>query len=273
LAAAGQLRGILSPHIDLWRGGPAFAWAYRRLVEESDADLFIILGTAHQWMNNLFSASKKHFETPLGVVQTDKQFVGRLGQRLAAQSGGKQLNLFADELAHRPEHSIEFQVVFLQHLLGEHREFKIVPILVGSFHEFIRQRQQPAEAASVRAFTAALQASAADHAGKVCFISSGDLAHIGRRFGDKPRLTQAALERQKNDDQKLLATVAQVDAAGFFNHVAAQQDRSRICGLSPTYAMLAAMQPERGEVLAYGQAVEPDGSSCVSFGSVAFYGN
>jgi hypothetical protein len=37
--------------------------------------------------------------------------------------------------------------------------------------------------------------------------------------------------------------------------------------------MLAAMQPERGEVLAYGQAVEPDGSSCVSFGSVAFYGN
>ncbi len=267
----GPLQGILSPHIDLQRGGPAFAWAYRRLVEESDADLFVIFGTAHQWMRNLFSVSKKHFETPLGVVQTDKQFVGRLGQKLAAQPGGKELNLFADELAHRPEHSIEFQVIFLQHLLGEHREFKVVPILVGSFHEFIRQGCQPAESPKMRAFTAALQACVADYAGKVCFISSGDLAHIGQRFGDEKRLTPAALERQSQDDQQLLATAGRVDAAGFFEHVAARQDRSRICGLSPTYAMLEAMRPRRGEVLTYGQAVEPDGTSCVSFGSVAFY--
>jgi AmmeMemoRadiSam system protein B len=268
----GRLQGILSPHIDLRRGGPAFAWAYRRLVEESDADLFVIFGTAHQWMGNLFSASKKHFDTPLGVVQTDKKFVGRLGQKLSAQPGGKELNLFADELAHRPEHSLEFQVVFLQHLLGEHRQFKVVPILVGSFHEFIRQGRQPAESPKVQAFTAALQACVADHAGKVCFISSGDLAHIGQRFGDERRLTPAALERQSQDDRQLLATAGRVDAAGFFQHVADQQDRSRICGLSPTYAMLAAMRPRRGEVLTYGQAVEPDGTSCVSFGSVAFYG-
>ena len=134
------LRGVLSPHIDLRRGGPAFAWAYRQIVEQSDADLFVIFGTAHQWMRNLFSVSRKHFETPLGVVQTDKQFVGRLGQKLAAHPDGAGLNLFADELAHRPEHSIEFQVIFLQHLLAEHREFKIVPILVGSFHEFVRDR-------------------------------------------------------------------------------------------------------------------------------------
>lgn len=266
------LQGILSPHIDLHRGGPAFAWAYRRLVEESEADLFVIFGTAHQWMRNLFSVSKKHFETPLGVVETDKQFVGRLGQKLAAQPGRKELNLFADELAHRPEHSIEFQVVFLQHLLAEHRQFKVVPILVGSFHEFIEAGQQPIDAPEVRAFLAALQATVREHAGKVCYISGGDLAHIGRRFGDTQRLTPAMLEEQSQDDQALLAAACRADVEGFFQHVANQQDRRRICGLSPTYAMLQAMRPERGELLTYGQAVEPDGSSCVSFGSVAFYG-
>lgn len=266
------LQGILSPHIDLHRGGPAFAWAYRRLVEESDADLFIIFGTAHQWMRNLFSVSKKHFETPLGVVETDKQFVGRLGQLLAAQPGGKELNLFADELAHRPEHSIEFQVVFLQHLLAEHRQFKVVPILVGSFHQFIEDGRQPIDAPEVRAFVTALRTAASGHPGKVCYISGGDLAHIGRRFGDEQRLTRPILEAQSQDDQALLAAACRADAAGFFQHVASQQDRSRICGLSPTYAMLHAMQPQRGELLTYGQAIEPDGSSCVSFGSVAFYG-
>jgi hypothetical protein len=265
------LRGILSPHIDFRRGGPAFAWAYRRLAEESDADLFVIFGTAHQWIRNLFSVSKKHFDTPLGVVQTDKKFVGLLGQKLAAQPGGKELNLFADELAHRPEHSIEFQVIFLQHLLGEHREFKVVPILVGSFHEYIRQGRQPAETPQVRAFTAALQACVAEYPGKVCYISSGDLAHIGQRFGDEKRLTPAVLERQKKFDQKLLETAGRADGAEFFRQVAEEEDRSRICGLSPTYAMLEAMKPKRGEVLTYGQAVEPDGTSCVSFGSVAFY--
>lgn len=263
---------MLSPHIDLHRGGPAFAWAYRKVVEESDADLFIIIGTAHQWMRNLFSVSKKHFDTPLGVVQTDKQFVGRLGQKLAAQPGGRELNLFADELAHRPEHSIEFQTIFLQHLLGEDREFKIVPILVGSFHEFVRSRQSPSSAATVQAFVAALRATVAEYKGKVCFISSGDLAHIGPRFGDRHRLDQNRLEGQAASDRQLLAAACRADSAAFFDHVAAEQDANRICGLSPTYTMLEVMRPERGEFLTYGQATDHSRSSCVSFGSLAFYG-
>jgi hypothetical protein len=44
-----RLRGIVSPHIDFARGGPVYTWAYKRLVEDSDADTFIILGVAHQY--------------------------------------------------------------------------------------------------------------------------------------------------------------------------------------------------------------------------------
>ncbi len=267
------LAGVLSPHIDLHRGGTAFAWAYKRVVEESDADLFIIFGTAHSWTRHLFSITRKHFDTPLGTVETDRLFIQNLASRLKATPGGAELDLFASELAHRQEHSIEFQVLFLQYLLGGKRPFKVVPILTGSFHEFVASGKQPSEAAEVRAFVSALRATAAEHKGRICYISGGDLAHIGQRFGDRQLLDEARLKAQTDSDLRLLEAACRADAADFFNHVASVKDQNRICGLSPTYTMLEVMRPRRGELLRYGQAVDPEGTSCVSFGSLAFYGD
>jgi AmmeMemoRadiSam system protein B len=268
---ASGLIGVLSPHIDLHRGGPTFAWAYKRLFEESDADLFVIFGTAHNPMSQLFSVTRKHFETPLGTVETDKQFAARLTANLSATPGGRDINLAANELAHRHEHSIEFQTIFLQYLLSGRRPFKIVPVLVGSLHEYVLAGQSPAEAPEMKAFVAAMRRTAASHAGKVCYISSGDLAHIGQRFGDKAFLDTKRLQLQATDDQALLASACRADAEGFFQHIARQRDANRVCGLAPTYTMLEVMQPGRGELLKYDQAVELDGTSCVSFGSLAFY--
>ena len=265
------LRGVISPHIDLHRGGPAFAWAYKQLIEHSDADLFVLFGTAHNPMRNLFALTKKSFATPLGVVETDKKFVARLAARFAAQPGCKDINLYADELAHRHEHSLEFQVVFLQYLLGSSRPFKIVPVLTGSFHEFVAAGRSPSTSQEVIAFVAAMRETVAEHQGKVAYVSGSDLAHIGQRFGDRAFLDPARLKEQAEDDQRLLAAACRADAEAFFNHVASQQDRNRICGLSPTYTMLQVMQPKRGELLRYDQAVELDGTSCVSFASAAFY--
>ena len=264
---------MLSPHIDLHRGGTAFAWAYKRVVEESDADLFVIFGTAHSWTRHLFSVTRKHFDTPLGTVETDRPFIQRLAARLKATPGGAELDLFASELAHRQEHSIEFQVLFLQYLLGSKRPFKVVPILTGSFHEFVAAGRQPSESAEVRAFVAAMRATVAEHTGRICYISGGDLAHIGQRFGDRHLLDEARLRAQAESDRQLLDSACRADAAGFFEHVASVKDQNRICGLSPTYTMLEVMRPERGELLKYAQAVEQDRTSCVSFGSLAFYGD
>ena len=122
--AAPALRGVLSPHIDFQRGGAVYTWAYRELIEKSNADTFVILGVAHQYCRRRFALTFKDFETPLGVVPTDRAYVDRI-----ASLAGR--DLFDDELCHRTEHSIEFQVVFLQYVLGGRRDFSIVPILVG----------------------------------------------------------------------------------------------------------------------------------------------
>ena len=172
---ADSLRGVVCPHIDFQRGGPVYTWAYKDLVERSDAEVFVILGVAHQYCANRFALTRKHFDTPLGLVKTDRRYV----DRLAAHAGA---HLFDDELAHRTEHSIEFQAVFLQYLLGGRRDFTIVPILVGSFHDLMGEGADPIESDEVRRFVEALRdGRGGDRARKVPCIT---IALCERGFRD-----------------------------------------------------------------------------------------
>src|SRR5262249_27912016 len=171
----GALRGAVAPHIDFPRGGWCFAWAYKELAERCDADLFIIFGTAHGMMRNLFALTRKDYDTPLGPLETDQEFIRTLEQ---AYSGP--FDLFEDEFEHRSEHSIEFQAIFLQYLFSDKRKIKAVPILCGSLHEFVQGGTSPNQDVRFRAFTDALKAAiqAAEARGqKVFFLSGADLAH------------------------------------------------------------------------------------------------
>ncbi len=266
--ASPRLCGVMSPHIDFHRGGPAFAWAYDRVVTESRAKLFVILGTAHTPLQGFFSISSKDYDTPLGTVETDRNFIDALALRLGDSFDGA----FHDELPHRQEHSIEFQTLMLQFSLGGRREFRVVPILVGSFHPFVEHGQLPNESPSISEFIAGLRETIRSCGEEVCVVAGVDMAHIGQQFGDEDLLDQQRLTAQWSDDQQLLAKACAGDAEGWFKHVADQEDANRICGLAPMYMMLKAIEPERGELLKYDQAVAADGTSCVSFAAAAFYG-
>jgi AmmeMemoRadiSam system protein B len=265
-----ELQGLISPHIDPYRGGTAYAWAYKQVAEHCQADLFVIFGTAHAGLSQWFSVCRKDFETPLGIVPTDRSYIASIERHLGSSVAGQQVELFGDEIAHRVEHSIEFQAVFLRYVLGD-RPFAIVPILVGSFYEFITDGEQPDGAPEVQAFVAALRAAEADRPGRVCYISGADMAHLGQRFGDEDLLGRKRLREQQQDDLRLLKHASAGDARAWFDHVARLGDANRICGLSPTYVLLETIRPSRGELLRYDQAVEPDGTSCVSFASMAFW--
>jgi AmmeMemoRadiSam system protein B len=242
------------------------------LVSESDAELFIILGTAHKPLDGLYSVSQKDFDTPLGPVPTDRKFVDALSQRVASRANATEASrIFRDELPHRSEHSIEFQALMLQYVLGGRRDYQIVPILVGSFHPFVLHSRTPDQSPAVADFVTSLQETVAASGKRACYVAGVDMAHIGRQFGDAELLDEPRLKRQWADDQQLLSRACAGDSAGWFDHVSSSEDRHRICGLAPMYTMLEAMRPERGELLKYDQAVAEDGTSCVSFASVAFY--
>src|SRR6266849_3712613 len=135
-AAAPQTRAVIAPHIDFHRGGSTYAWAYREVLERSDADLYVVLGTCHAGMPDPFAVTLKPYDTPLGPVPVDREFYDALSRR-AGQ------DLLASEPAHRAEHSIEFQAVMLQHIVGRRRPFAILPVLASYLHESLLSGGDP----------------------------------------------------------------------------------------------------------------------------------
>lgn len=258
-----RLRAILSPHIDFHRGGPVYTWAYKNLVEQSDADLFVILGVAHQPCKRRFVLTRKDFETPLGVVATDQDYVDRLVEAVGPR-------FFDDELSHGGEHSIEFQTVFLKHAMGD-RPFTIAPILVGSFHDLMAKGADPMTDPEVSRFVGALRRAERESGRRVAYIGGVDLCHVGPEFGDPKPVDDALLSRIRSFDHDLLSRAEAADPAGWFRTVAEVGDRWRVCGLAATYTMLQTIGPCRGELLKYDQAVDNRGNCCVSFASMAFH--
>ena len=264
-------KAIVAPHIDFHRGGPAYAWAYKALAESEGADLYILLGTSHCGGENPFILTLKDFKTPLGTVQTDKEFVQGLQTRC-------QEDLFADEYLHRGEHSLEFQVVFLKYiaqrraaLTGEsEKPFKIVPILVSSFHSLVLSQMLPEKSSPVEKFLSALRGLVEKEQRPMCFVAGVDLAHVGRQFGDREPITGEFLQWVEAEDQRLIDRLAALDAPGFFNEVAKDQDKRRICGFAPLYSLIHLLGGNRGTNLKYSQAFTPETGSAVTFTSMVF---
>ena len=255
------VRGVIAPHIDFHRGGPAYAWAYRDVAERCDADLFVVFGTCHAGLREPFALTRKDYETPLGAAATDRDFVDALARRARH-------DCFASELGHRNEHSIEFQAVFLRYLFGGRRDFTIVPILASFAQEALARGKRPEDDRRVACFLDAVAETAAAQRRRVAFVAGADLAHVGPRFGDPAPVSPDELARIEREDRAMLEPVARGDAAGFFTSIEADGDRRRICGLSPIYALLRCLGGTSGALRHYGQW--PDPQAVVTHASVVF---
>jgi AmmeMemoRadiSam system protein B len=263
-APDGRLRAALVPHIDYARGGATFAWGFKEVFERTAASLFVIIGTSH-YSAHRYTLTCKDFKTPLGIVPTDQQYI----DRLVAHYGD---GLFDDEISHLPEHSIELEVVFLQYLYENRRPIRIVPLVVGSFQDSVLTESLPVFRPDVARMIEALRCVEAETPEPICYIISGDLAHIGPKFEDPEPVSEPQLAHSQRQDRLLMQQAEAADPAGYFQVIAEEQDRRRICGLPPTYTLLEAIRPKRGKLLHYDQYVEPRGYESVSFASVAFYG-
>jgi AmmeMemoRadiSam system protein B len=258
-----RLRAALVPHIDYARGGGTYARIFKEVFAHTPAALFVIVGTSHH-SRHRFTLTRKHFRTPLGVVPADEGYI----DRLVARYGD---GLFDDEVSHLPEHAIELEVVFLQYLYAGRRPIRIVPLLVGPFQDCVEAGKEPAACDDVGRMVEALRALERDTAEPICYLISGDLAHLGPKFGDPGLVAEPQMVVSRAQDQTLLDRAAAVDPSGYFRVIAEEGDARRICGLPPTYTVLQAVRPGSGQLLHYDQYVHPQGRESVSFAGMAFY--
>lgn len=263
----GRLRGLVAPHIDIRFSGQEYALAYAALRGRPVPPRVVILGTAHQSPENLFVLTRKAYGTPLGPIPVDDAYVDFIEHRLGR-------SLYADEWAHRTEHSIEFQAVFLRYVFPTDPGLRIVPILCSSFQTWVHNGHLPGDDARIRAFLDALREADAE-LGPSVYIAGADLAHVGPKFGDRGAVDAQRLALLETQDRRMLASVENVDADGFFRNIQEEGDRRRICGLSPIYSLLKVLGGGEGahkaKLLKYGQAPEPATGSVVTFASAAIY--
>lgn len=261
--------GLVAPHIDFPRGGPAYAWAYQALSERTPPDAIVALGVAHVSPDSPWTFTPKKYETPFGAMEVDDELYGALASKVWYEPR-------ADEWVHKNEHSLEFQAVWLRYLWRE-KTPPWVPILVSSFERFSPDEAPskiPTIEKALKDFGAVLQAY--QSRGKRVMVLCGiDLAHVGPRFGDEDPITPEMEDKIEGEDRASLVDAMALDADAFYRSVVAGDHWRRVCGLSSLYTGLrlikdlqgSAAQP--GRLLTYGQAPDPAGG-LVSFASALF---
>lgn len=252
-----SVRGLISPHIDVQRGGLVYAQAWPQAAEAiREAEIAIILGTDHADGEGELTLTRQHYATPWGVLPTAQAVVEAISQAIGPEAA------FRDELHHRSEHSIELAAVWLHYYLRD-GGCEVVPILCSSFDPFVAGESGPAQSTQISAAIEALREVIDSR--RTLVIASADLAHVGPAFGDPTPVDLAGRARLRAADERLIAAIGAGDAEGFFQEVKQEGDRWRICGLPPIYLALRLLEDTKGELAGYAQCpADQKGTSLVS---------
>jgi AmmeMemoRadiSam system protein B len=260
------LFGVAAPHVSPFGGVASYSAAYRQLGPDLKEKTFVVLGTSHYGLPERFGLTRKTYRTPLGLAQVDVPLVDRLARKAPNA-------VILEDYCHAVEHSIEFQVVFLQHAVAP--DIRILPILCGPLFESFQTGSQPDANPDVAAFIGALAEIADSEGDKLFWVLGVDMAHIGQRYGD--RLGAQAGDNRMAEvsglDHARIDRVCAGDTEGFVRLVQAKQDELRWCGYSPFYTFMRTMGQVRpkvqGRMLQYEQW-NIDAQSVVSFAAMEF---
>lgn len=153
----GKIRGIVAPHAGYRYSGVVAAHAFKCLYNLQPELVVVISPLHHVHPASLLTTAYDAYETPLGIIAVDDLAVEKLDQALKARLGFEMAALDEDL-----EHSLEIELPFLQHVLGE---FRLLPVMIRDQSEDIAE---------------ALGQALIETCGgqQVLFVASSDLSHF-----------------------------------------------------------------------------------------------
>ncbi len=118
----GKLWAVVAPHAGYRYSGPVAAYAFKCL-RGLQPDLVAVVSPLHSGHPApLLTTGHEAYQTPLGTVEVDAPAVQELNHALQERLGYGLTTVRRDS-----EHSLEIELPFLQHLLGE---FRLLPVMV-----------------------------------------------------------------------------------------------------------------------------------------------
>lgn len=256
-------KALYAPHIDLRVGDNEYGQAFSTLKELKPRRI-VILATSHysgyypkMYNGTPFIGSEKSYKLPGRILHPDREALNLLSEN------GKASGFTTHDRAHRVEHSIETHLLFASQIWKHN--FNIVPILVGSLDELF-YKQNGDSGNKLNLFTQQLRELDSDN---TFFLISGDLSHVGQKFGDSDpaRLMRPDVEAF---DLEFINSAVENNSDRMFQHVARKYDPYRICGFPPLYTFLKAFPELKGQRINYQWWDESERESAVSFGSIAY---
>ncbi|MBC8165890.1 MAG: AmmeMemoRadiSam system protein B [Bryobacteraceae bacterium] len=255
-----NLIAVAAPHVSPFGGWQTYRAAYSSLSAAHQDRVFVVLGTSHYGEPDRFGLTRKPFVTPFGAARPELGLINELADEPA---------VLMEDFCHSVEHSIEFQIVFLQHLYGP--DIRILPVLCGSFARSISGGGMPDDNEDVERFLGHLGEIGAREGKRLMWILGVDMAHMGARYGD-PFIAEAgrdAMEEVARRDYQRIERMNAGDSTGFWELVQQNEDDLKWCGSAPIYTFLKAMPGAKGSLRGYEQW-NIDEQSVVSFGAVSF---
>ncbi len=261
-SAPNKLFAVAAPHVSPEGGWQSYRAAYELLGPEYRERTFVVLATSHYGEPETFGLTRKRFATPLGETSTDERLVDWLAQR-----GGPAVRM--EDYCHSFEHTIELQLIFLQHQLGP--GVRILPILVGPYAESLIKGGNPEQDDNVKQFLDALGELGDREGDRTFWILGVDMAHMGARYHDRfpAKADEGTMVGVATRDRARIERINASDADGFWELVKENRDDLKWCGSAPFYTFLKAAPGARGELLHYEQW-NIDERSVVSFAGIAF---
>jgi len=260
----GRIAGLVAPHLDYVRGQCCYADVYGLLAEtDRPPRRVVILGTNHFGQATSVVVTGKDFETPLGITRTDRGFLTELEHRCGR-------NLTGEEYDHQREHSVELQVVMLQHILGP-EQFEIVPILCPDPTGPTGTQPADGEGVDLHEFAEQLGQMVTESGDETIVVAGADLSHVGGRFGDDHELDKGFLGKVEVVDRQALEAVVSSEPSVFLKTLAGHGNSTRICSVGCLYALMTALRWAKPEILRYHQAVDGENGMGVTCASMVFW--
>ena len=208
----------------------------------------VVIGPSHRVsMEEVLSVSRAtHYETPLGQVPLDVEFVNKLLKYPVFQNVPQ---------AHKSEHSVQIQVPLLQHCQAG---FKLVPIVAGSCSQGTIDK------------AGNILRSLLDDSTLV--IASSDFVHYGSNYGYVPFKQDIPVQIKKLD-MGAYEYIARLDGPGFLDY--RRKTGATICGYVPIAILLSMLsKPAEAHLVEYATSGQQAGdyTNSVSYLSVAFAG-
>jgi AmmeMemoRadiSam system protein B/AmmeMemoRadiSam system protein A len=237
---------LILPHAGYQYSGQTAAMAVNVINREYKR--VIIIGPSHYVpMEEVLSVPRAtHYQTPLGLVPTDVEFINKLLQHPIFQNVQR---------ANEYEHSVQMEIPLLQYKL---KSFKIVPIVAGS--------------CSLETINKAADILKNLVDSDTLVVISSDFVHYGPNFDYVPfkENVPGQIKKLDADAYKLISAL---DYKGFLEY--RRKTGATICGYVPI-AILLAMLPSSAQTTLVNRTTSGelmgDYTNSVSYLSIAFSG-